>query len=130
MKTEQLIAAIKETNTITESQLNLLKRRMNNGEKIDVTFIWDGEIQLSPEQNKKGIEFLRDQWQTKTGKERKNNPFGYREQEVINNFTHFELAGFYDTARYGQRSFFIPLYRCCGDGCFEYYYNGTVNIVG
>ena len=58
MKTLELIEKIKKENTITEKEVNLLKRRMNNGEKIDVSYIWDNPVELTPDQNKKGIEFL------------------------------------------------------------------------
>ena len=65
---------------------------------------------------------------TSSGKERKNNPFGYREQEILENFERFELAGFYDTSRYGGVSYYIPIYDVCTkDGwCFQYYYDGKV----
>lgn len=130
MKTEQLLEQIEKTQEITEQQVKLLQQRLNNGEAIDLSLIWDGEIKLTPEQNKKGIEFLLNQWKTPRGIERKNNPFGYREEHVLETFTHFELRGFHDVSRYGQRAYYLPLYVCCGDGAFEYYYNGTVNIVG
>jgi hypothetical protein len=131
MKTNDVLKAIAEGNTITEQQINLLKNRMNRGEVIDIQFIWDGEIELTPEQNKKGIEFLLNLWRTPKGIERKNNPFGRREQRVLETFKTFYFHGFYDNSRYGQRAYYIPLYTCVGsDGCFEYYYNGECNIIG
>lgn len=131
MKTAELLQQIETANQITEAQILLLKNRMNKGESIDVSFIWDGEIMLTPEQNKKGIDFLRNLWKTPKGVERKNSPFGYREEQVLETFTHFELRGFHDVSRYGQNPFYLPLYVCCGEsGSFEYYYNGTCNIIG
>ena len=131
MKTLELIEKIKKENTITEKEVNLLKRRMNNGEKIDVSYIWDNPVELTPDQKKNGIEFLLNLWKTPRGVERKNSPFGYREEDTLENFTHFELAGFHDIARYGQKSFYVPLYNACGNNnCFQYYYNGKVNIIG
>ena len=72
-------------------------------------------------------------WKSPTGKERVNNPFGYREQEALEQFDHFALAGFHDASRYGQAPYYIPLYDVYmkdGEYGFQYYYNGEVSIVG
>ena len=125
-----------ETNTITEKEINLIKLRMNN-DKVDeftqeaIDFIWDNSPQLTSDQNKKGIDYLRNLWKSPTGKERANNPFGYREEEAIETFEYFELRGFYDAGnRY--RKFYVPLYTCVGaETSFEYYISGgEINIVG
>jgi hypothetical protein len=127
---------IMETNTITEKEINLIKLRLNN-DKVDeatqevIDYIWDNSPQLTPDQNKKGIDYLRNLWKSPTGKERTNNPFGYREQDALETFEYFELRGFYDAGnRY--RKFYVPLYTCVGaDSNFEYaFYNGEVNILG
>lgn len=131
MRTEEIMQTVKETNIITEQQINLLKNRANKGEKIDFSYIWDNPVSLTEDQNKKGIDFLMNQYVTPKGKERVNSPFGYREEEVLKSFTGFELVGFYDIARYGQRPFLVPLYNCNGkEGSFQYYYDGKVQIVG
>ena len=131
MKTTEILKEVNESNSITEKQINLLKNRANKGEKIDFSSIWDNPPTLTEDQNKKGIDFLRNLHKTPTGKERQNNPFGYREVNILENFESFELAGFYDISRYGQRSFLVPLYNCNGkDGSFQYYYDGKVQIVG
>jgi hypothetical protein len=123
---------------ITENQINLIKRRLNSGKddsELDdlVEYIIDNSPKLSNEQNKKGYEFLMNLWKSPTGKERKNSPFGYREQSVLENFEYFELAGFYTI--YGIGS--IPVYNVIGkssntsfSGSFKYYYDGKVNIIG
>jgi len=125
-----------ETNTITEKEINLIKLRMNN-DKVDeftqeaIDFIWDNSPQLTSDQNKKGIDYLRNLWKSPTGKERANNPFGYREEEALETFEYFELRGFYDAGnRY--RKFYVPLYTCVGaETSFEYYISGGgINIVG
>ena len=127
---------IMETNTITEKEINLIKMRMNN-DKVDeatqevIDYIWNNSPQLTPDQNKKGIDYLRNLWKSPTGKERTNNPFGYREQDTLETFEYFELRGFYDAGnRY--RKFYVPLYTCVGaDSSFEYaFYGGEVNILG
>ena len=125
-----------KTNTISEKEINLIKLRMNN-DKVDeatqeaIDYIWDEMPELTPDQDKKGIDYLRNLWKSPTGKERTNNPFGYREQEALENFSHFALRGFYDAGnRYNK--FYVPLYVCFGkDTSFEYYvYGGSISIVG
>lgn len=128
-----------KSGTISEKEMKAIKRAMNN-DKVDEEFreviqhIWDETPSIDPdsEWSKKGLKFLMNQWKTPTGKERKNNPFGYREQEILKNFDRFDLAGFHDTSRYGGVSYFIPIYDVCTkDGwCFQYYYDGKVNIIG
>ena len=127
---------IMETNTITQKEINLIKMRMNN-DKVDedtqevIDYIWDNSPQLTPDQNKKGIDYLRNLWKSPTGKERNNNPFGYREQDALETFEYFELRGFYDAGNM-YRKFYVPLYTCVGaDSSFEYaVYGGEVNILG
>jgi hypothetical protein len=132
MKTEQILEQVQSTNTISEQQINLLNRRLNAGEKIDLDYIWNNDIELTPEQSKKGIDFLRSQWLTPSGKERKNSPFGYREEDALKTFERFYFRGFYDASRYGQTAWYVPIYVVCGkETSFEYYYlNGKVEIIG
>jgi hypothetical protein len=128
-------ADVYNDNVITEKQINLIKTRLNNG-KVEETrdivdYIWNNNPKLSGEQNSKGIKFLMNLWKSPTGKERTNNPFGYREQDALETFEYFELAGFSDISRYGQRGFYVPLYNVIGkDSSFQYYYDGKMNIVG
>lgn len=121
--------------TISNSEIISLNSLMNSNKdahKVLDAAIWECEegLNLTPEQDKKGIEFLMNLWKSPTGKERKNSPFGYREEAILEGFTHFTLKGFYDARNY-QRSYYLPLYECHGNGnSFEYYYNGKVNIIG
>lgn len=127
---ENLVKNVTDNGIITEQELKLLLKRLNNGEKIDVSLIWDNHLKLTDEQNKKGFVSLWNHYKTPSGAERKNNPFGYREQEILEDFTDFELIGFYEAGNYG-RNYYLPLYSCNGaNNSFEYYYNGKVNIVG
>jgi len=127
---------IMENNIITEKEVNLIKMRMNNN-RVDestqevIDYIWDNSPELTPDQNKKGIDFLRNLWKSPTGKERTNSPFGYREEQALDTFEYFELRGFYDAGNYNNK-FYVPLYTCVGaDSSFEYaFYNGKVNILG
>tara|TARA_R110002110_G_scaffold62000_3_gene173516 strand:- start:221 stop:1066 length:846 start_codon:yes stop_codon:yes gene_type:complete len=68
-------------------------------------------------------------WKTPTGKERKNNPFGLREQDALENFEYFTLDGFKNIGR--SYDFYVPIYGVTGtDSYFQYYYDGEVNIIG
>ena len=127
---------IKKSGKITEQQINLIKNRMNNN-KLDETgkelvqWIWDNTPELTSEQNEKGITFLRKLWKTPTGAQRKNSPFGQREEQALDTFQHFTLDGFHDISRGGQREFNVPIYGVYGkEGNFQYYYDGKVNIIG
>jgi hypothetical protein len=129
-----------EGRVVSESDLKLWKNRLNAGriKYDDIPWPEDGEgFKLTAEQNKKGLDFLLDQWKGKSGKERVNNPFGYREENVLDSFKEFRLIDFYDDVNYYQTQAgihnYAPYYRVIGkDGdTFEYYYNGgKVNILG
>lgn len=120
---------------ITEQQLNLLKRRLNDdkikqkdifGENFDKIFL------LTPEQTKKGLDFLENQRRTPTGAERKNNPFGAREEAVLDNFDRFEVNQFFDAGNQFVKSNVPQFTVVAKDGStFEYHFSrGKVNIIG
>lgn len=144
---------------LTERDILNLKRLLNGWSRTSVTteekedlnnLLWeqiDNEgITLTPEQTEKGIKWLRDQWKTPRGIERKHNPFGYREEEILDNFSHFTFEGFYDDANYymsrdGHHNY-LPIYGVHGKladdstSSFDYYmargtgYNGgSVEII-
>lgn len=133
---------------ITERQV-LAFRKMLNGyssssitkeekdELQDLLYNRDNQLKITPEQSEKGINWLRNQWKTPRGVERKNNPFGYREEDCIENFDHFTFGGTYNDANYymAQNGLanHLPLYVVhAKDGSsFEYYVSGgQVNITG
>ncbi len=100
------------------SQLNGRRSgKITNEQREDlISAIEDHKPRVSEEQSRKGIDWLRKQWHTPTGKVRKNNPFGDYEQYVLDNFGHFEFVGLYDTATsvavnyFGLHSY-LPIYR-------------------
>ena len=135
-KTGEFDNIIKE-NRISEKEINLIKRRLNADSKDKsveniVQHIWDEKPYLTEDQNKKGLEYLISHWKTPTGKERTNNPFRYREEEVLDTFESMQLSGFHDNSNYKQKPFYVPLYIVNGkEGSFEYYVdNKGINIVG
>ena len=132
MNTQEILKQVETTNAISEQMINLLNRRLNSGEKIDLQYIWDNDIELERSQVKKAEKWLLNQWKTPAGKERLNNPFGYREEEALETLETMYLRGFYDAARYGQTSWFTPIYIVSGkETSFEYYVNGgKIEIIG
>ena len=117
--TIRLIERIKEDKYITEKEVALLKGRLNRGiEEANIT-----DARITEAQKLKGLKWLRNLYKAPKGKERKNNPFGYREQRILNaNDCEIKcyLAGFYNIGKLGN--FYIPVYRYEYDGChFDYY---------
>jgi len=130
--TDSVMAEIEKTKTISEKTLKLLLRRKNSGEKFDDSIIWDNEIELSADQSKKGLKWLKNLWKSPTGKVRSNSPFGYREEAIIADpKATMYLKGFYDAGN-ASHSFWVPLYEVGGDNTtMEYYVSGgKINIVG
>jgi len=131
----ELLAAMKAGKLVSQNQQNLLFKILNaaNGELKDyVKALFHADdfegFELSREQSLKGFDWLKNLWVTPQGKERQNNPFGYREQAALENFERCTLKGYYDAGNY-----YIPLYDVYSkDGYgFEYYYNGgKIHITG
>lgn len=116
---------------ITEKEINLLKNRVNN-DRASISELDDlGGLAITDGQTAKGLAWLINKWKTPRGIERKNNPFGYREQDILENFDHFYFSGLYDAGNRCRS--FVPLYVVCAkDGRhFEYYvWGGEVQIIG
>ena len=132
MKTSDLLKKIETTLEITEQEVSLLKIRLNKGEKIDMSVIWDNEISITKQHTTKGLNWLRNEYKTPYGKERLNNPFGYREIDVLeSDDITFYFRGFYDAGRYNFHVY-LPIYLVSGAGTsFEYYVvGGKIQIIG
>ena len=72
---------------LTEREILLLKARLNRGEDVDLSAIYSSDgFAITEEQTKKGYDWLMNQWKTPRGVERKNNPFGFREEDILDNF--------------------------------------------
>lgn len=138
-KQNELMAAIERGQFESKAQFDHLFKILN-GENEDVKQVIKAALseredytQLAPEQVKQGVKWLQNLWKTPTGKERKNNPFGYREQDVLyGDELTIELRDYYDVSRYGQPPYYIPLYEVSSSGgSFEYYVSGgQIHIVG
>ncbi len=142
MKTKQqtaLIAAMKAGKLENQAQQNLIFKILNGADsniKEEVKdFFRNSEFEgfeLAEDQIQKGYDWLKNLWVTPAGAERKNNPYGYREQDALENFSHITLKGYYDAGNYSH-SYYVPLYDVhTKDGYgFEYHMvNGTISIVG
>lgn len=104
---------------ITEREVLLLKKRANNGDNEAANFYpgCDTEIEVTEEQSAKGFAWLMNLYKTPTGKERKNNPFGYREMNILDNYKgeRFQFVGFYnDGNRWHENGLIGMLYLFVG----------------
>ena len=135
-----LLAEIRKPNRKVDGDLlRLMKRRLNDNKITQSMIFLDGEqtYVVDKDLEKQGYEYLKDQWKTPTGQERKNNPFGYREENILKDFDHFELREFYDTASgYAQQQgihYYQPIWTVVsksGDS-FDYYWTGDgIKIIG
>lgn len=126
----EIFNEVKNTGIITEKQISLIKSRSNK----ENTDLWNynlDEIECTKEQTQKGLKWLINLWQTPKGKERLNNPFGYKEIKILKdkNAKAF-FDGFYNIG--GFYACFVPIYTIYGNGkSFQYYANGkNIKIIG
>lgn len=131
---DALINAIKAGKLESNNQLTYMMSTINN--KPELKALIDealdcSELALCDEQVQKGYDWLMDQWKSPRGAERKNNPFGYREQDVLDNFSTITFNGYYDAGNY-HHSFHVPLYLVSGnETTLEYYVlGGQIHIIG
>ena len=128
LATNELIAMIEKNGVISEKEINLLKRRANAGDKEAANF-WPC-VPVTKEQSGKGYKWLMNQYKTPRGVERKNNPFGYREMQILETWNcatdRATFQGFYDAGGYGFHNY-VPCYEFGG---MDYYVCGGIQIVG
>ena len=99
-KTDVILKDVKKYHKISEAEINLLTRRKNNKEKFDDSVFWDEEVYVSKDQFKKALKWLMNKYKTPTGKERANNPFGYREQLALETAEAMTIHGWYDAGHF------------------------------
>jgi hypothetical protein len=132
-KTAKKYADIITTGIIQEREIIAIRSFMaKDKENAQTIFaLLDGnDLALSEAQAEKGYAFLMDQWKTSRGVERKNNPFGYREQSALETFESIVLKSLYNAGKF-PHDYYLPLYEVTGKrGSFEYYYDGKINITG
>ena len=120
---------------LTEREINLLCRRANAPETKSETLDALNKFEswkITPEQTQKDLDWLNDQRRTPRGVERKNNPFGTREDGVLNEFAYFTFDGLIDAGNQ-YHNWYAPLYSVHGrDGVsFQYVIKGGgIEIIG
>jgi len=130
-KTEDIVKEIFKSHSISEQELNLLKRRLNAGEKVEgLEYMIDDEISLTGEQKAKGMKWILGQYRTPKGKVKESHPFGYREQEALDSMKNIYFAGFHNPSFFGKN--FQPVYTVVGkEANFDYQLaGGKLEILG
>lgn len=121
---------------LTEQEVNLLMRRIN-AKKVNIQDLfkaskrlYDGKgYDLSDEQNKKGLDFLKKRTFAKNGDIKDSSELREREASIISDpNAKITLKDFYSE----RGNYYVPLYKVSGDNTsMEYYYlGGKINVVG
>ena len=124
--------------TITEREIGLIGRRLNT--KRDLKELAphykeaeEGNVKVTPEQAQKGYNWLMNEYKTPRGIERKNNPFGIREMNILDTgMKHFTYDGHIDAGNQ-YHSWYAPLHSFVDkeNFSFQYYFaGGKINIIG
>ena len=135
---KQIRSLLELSGYISEKDILLLKRRMNNpntnAEMIlkinELMSDFEGNMRVSPEQSKKGLDFMYNLYKTPTGKVRKNCPFNDEQKEILefakhnSSGAHFWLEGF-EIDYTSRNNSLYPAYMLLNTkGCFIYIYAG------
>ena len=127
--TRDLIKSIEKRGIIEEREILLLKKRANAGDKEAARWCPEN-IRVTDEQARKGFNWLYNLYKTPRGIERRNNPFGYREMDILDEWNEaegFRFCGWYDDGRFGYHAY-TPIYETGG---MEYYvWGGKIRIIG
>ena len=110
---------IRERGTITEREILLVKNRLNKWVYVDI--FNNDPLQITPEQTKKGYDWLWNLYMTPKGKVRKRNPFKSREISILRSFKKFELIRFRNCGN-NWVDWYMPVYRVWSkhDHYFDY----------
>ena len=118
---------------ITEREIVSIKSELNRRSWNGYRSVFaNGLLSITKEQTEKGFSWLLNQWKTEKGKTRKNNPFGLREQSILENFSRFLLIDYRDSGT-GINPHFEPVYRveAVSGSHFDYcVYCGVICICG
>jgi len=136
-RNQELVNEIISRGFIKEDEVLLIRMRMNkNWMSYDDTEPLNG-IKITPEQTQKGLNWLMNEWKTPKGVERKNNPFGLREQDVLEHFKEFRLDSFTNNNNAFQAGAginnWVPVWNVIATdgGGFQYYMEaGQAKIIG
>lgn len=115
--------------TLSEREVRLLMKRINDGRIKPGDDGLSFPYKLTDSQVEKGRKWLMNLWKSPRGVERKNNPYGYREQEILDNFKTIEFVDVYSE----RGNYYYPYYRVYSTkgNYMEYYVSGgEVHILG
>lgn len=121
--TIKVIERIKQRGYITEREILLLKKRAQKGiDEANISYLHT-DFLISEEQKLKGLKWLRNLYKTPKGKERKNSPFGYCEQRILDADDceiRCYITRFHNIGKLGD--FYVPVYRYeYNEYHFDYY---------
>lgn len=131
---KKITTEILKQKILTERDIKLLCKRANaketEAETVDALQSFES-AKLTVEQNKKGHDWLINQWKTPRGGERKNNPFGYDEENVLNTFLYITFDSLYNAGN-PHINFYVPIYTVHGhEYSFQYVVTGgKITIIG
>lgn len=124
--------------TITEQQIGLIGRRLNAKKDLkEVAELYkiaeEEGLQVTDEQAQKGFKWLWNLYKTPTGANRKNSPYGLREENILETgLGSFTYDGHFNAGN-AYHDFYVPLYTFNdreGFG-FQYYVSGgEIHIIG
>lgn len=109
----------------TEQELISFRRQINGSSRLDIdkrqnlVCLFEEKassnksIQLSKEQQLKGLNWLRQKTFKLNGGIRKNSPLGTYEIVVLNSFKKFTCVGLYNNSENNYVNY-VPVYRCYG----------------
>jgi len=117
---------------LTESEVNLLKRRLNEG-KVDIRRVRSGGYALTAVHVAKGLSWLRNYHYTSRGAVRVSSSLGVRESDILDACTSIRLKQFIDVSSYRSNA---PQYQVVytvvsAHENFDYYLaGGAVQVIG
>lgn len=124
---------------ITEQQINLIGRRLNNQKELGdqltdlYTEAQEEGLTVTDEQAAKGFAWLLNLYKSPTGKVRVSNPYGTREESALDSgLKAFTYDGHFDAGN-AYHSWYAPLYTFIGKNglSFQYYVSaGGIQIIG
>ena len=124
----------------TEKELNAFKKFISQDNQASKNalnefhnnpLIYDAEgINLTTDQVKKGFKYLYNLGFTPKGKKRSNSPFGFREDNIVQNPEDLTIIDFYQPNF--RSEFRVPVYNAYGGSAsMDYYVSGEkINIIG
>lgn len=126
---KKITTEVLKQKTLTESDIKLLCRRANNKDTEAETMTAINRaivdpIHITDEQTEKGLKWLNNLRTTPIGNDRKNSPFGYNEDDVLDTFQYLVFDGLMDIGGFNH-AFYVPIYTVFGsESNFTYYVAG------